>query len=155
MPGNRRRDYERANMAVKHRRIATETWIILIVGMLDLATTLIWVGMHGASEANPIFQTYLDHGVAGFIIAKLACLLGPLYILEVARRRRPQFTLWASRLAIACYVLFYAVGVARLNPQVFRTNHTQMATIGPLDSIRDEYVERATQMITHHGRDAK
>lgn len=134
---------------MKFRRIAPESWIILFVGMLDLVTTLVWIGRHGAREANPIFQRYLEGGVAGFVLAKLACLLAPIFILEFARRRRPQFTLWASRFAIAAYLLFYAVGVVRLNMQSFRPRSPELASAVVLYGINDQYVSRAEWMITH------
>ena len=140
---------------MKYRRIAPESWIILTVGMIDLVTTLILIGTHGAREANPIFQRYLEHGVADFVLAKLALLLGPLFILEFARRQRPRFTSLASRFAIAAYLVIYVVGIARLNPQVFRANHAQLAAVGVLDGIKDEYVDRAAWLIVHPRKDGQ
>src|SRR2546421_4139095 len=78
--------------AAKSRRVAPESWIILVVGMLDMVTTLVWIDRHGAREANPIFQSYLQLGVPAFIVAKISLLVAPICLLEYARRHRPRFT---------------------------------------------------------------
>ncbi|HLJ55322.1 MAG TPA: DUF5658 family protein [Chthonomonadaceae bacterium] len=96
-------------------RIAKETWIIMAIGLADLATTILFIKHHGAQEANPLFQRYWEMGLAAFILAKVALLVGPLYLLEWARLHRPRFTSWALRGAIVAYLLMYGVGVARLN----------------------------------------
>src|SRR5437763_887092 len=96
-------------------KIAKETWIILGIGLADLATTILFIQYHGAEEANPIFRGYLEMGLAVFVCAKMALLIGPLYVLEWARPRNPHFVAWALRSAIVAYVLMYSVGYYRLN----------------------------------------
>lgn len=96
-------------------KIAKETWIIFCIGLADLATTIVFIQQNGAQEANPLFRHYWEMGLAAFVIAKFALLIGPLYILEWARKRNPRFVNWALRGAIAAYLIMYGVGFAKLN----------------------------------------
>ena len=96
-------------------KIAKETWIILAIGMADLATTILFIQHNGAEEANPIFRQYWEMGLAAFVGAKIVLLVGPLSILEWARHHRPRFVAWALRSAIVAYVVMYGVGYFRLN----------------------------------------
>jgi hypothetical protein len=96
-------------------KIAKETWIILAIGLADLATTIIFIQQHGAQEANPLFKRYWEMGLAAFVAAKFALLVGPLYVLEWARPRNPRFVSWALRSAIVAYLMMYGVGYVRLN----------------------------------------
>ena len=96
-------------------KLAKETWVILAIGLADLITTILFIKHHGAQEANPIFKWYWEMGIAAFVCAKMALLVGPLSILEWARHRSPKFVSMALRSAIAGYVLMYGVGYYRLN----------------------------------------
>ena len=96
-------------------KIARETWIIMAIGLADLATTILFIRHHGAEEANPLFKRYWEMGLSVFVLAKIVLLVGPLTVLEWARHRRPQFVSWALRSAIVAYVVMYGVGFARLN----------------------------------------
>ncbi len=107
-------------------KLAKESWILAAIGIADLLTTIIFIQYRGAQEANPLFQRYWQMGVTVFILAKLACLIGPLMILEWARRRNPRFVSYALRTAIAGYILFYGVGFFRLNgPQAAASELTR------------------------------
>lgn len=97
-------------------KIARESVYIAVIGVADLVTTLLWVKYHGASEGNPVFSLYLRMGFAWFVLMKLILLACPLFLLEFARRRRPRFTLKASRFAIGAYCGLYVVGFFHLNP---------------------------------------
>jgi hypothetical protein len=59
-------------------------------------------------------------GVFWFAVMKLVLLAGPIFLLEWARRRRPKFTLNASRFGIGAYCGMYAIGFLHLNPDVLR-----------------------------------
>ena len=76
-------------------KIAKESWIIMAIGLADLITTIIFIQNHGAEEANPLFRRYWEMGLMAFILAKLALLVGPLWVLEWARKRNPAFVSWA------------------------------------------------------------
>jgi len=87
--------------------------------MVDLVTTLIMV-QKGAWEGNPIFEYYLAKGVPWFILMKSIFILAPIFLLELARRHRPVFTQWASRVAILAYLGLYVIGVMHLNPSLMQ-----------------------------------
>ena len=96
-------------------KISKETWIIMAIGVADLTTTILFIKNHGAEEANPLFKHYWEMGLAAFILAKMALLVGPLSVLEWARVKRPQFVNWALRGAIVAYLVMYGIGFVRLN----------------------------------------
>jgi hypothetical protein len=96
-------------------KISKESWVIFSLGIADLTTTLLWVQKHGAEEANPLFAHYLDMGSFWFSVMKIVMLAAPIFLLEWARRSRPRFTTYASRFAIAAYLVMYGVGYVRLN----------------------------------------
>ena len=113
-------------------KLSRESWIILVIGLLDLASTLIWVGGHGAAEANPIFQYYLAMGSAWFILAKFVCLFCPILLFEFAKHHRPKSAMTGARVAIAGYLILYVVGVARLNPDMLSQDRPPSAMLGTL-----------------------
>src|SRR5579862_1987702 len=96
-------------------KIAKETWIIAAIGVADLVTTIVFIRHNGAQEANPLFRHYWEMGLLAFIIAKMVCLLGPLLVLEWARKSNPRFVAGALRTAIVGYLGFYVVGYMQLN----------------------------------------
>ncbi|MGC8667990.1 MAG: DUF5658 family protein [Chthonomonadales bacterium] len=81
----------------------------------DLVTTLWFVGKKGAMELNPIMRVCLEQGVWCFVAAKALSCMGPLALLEWARRRRPYFVTAMLRSAIALYIGFYGVVVWKAN----------------------------------------
>jgi len=99
-------------------KIAKETWVILFIGVVDLISTIMFIQNHGAEEANPIFRRYWEMGLLAFIFAKMALLLGPLVVLEWARKRNPRFVYWSLRGAIAAYLVLYGIGFIRMNTPV-------------------------------------
>lgn len=96
-------------------KIAKESWIIAAIGLADLVTTIIFIRYYGAQEANPLFRDFWRMGLPAFILAKALCVVGPLTLLEWARRREPGFVCWALRLAIVGYVGAYGIGLVTLN----------------------------------------
>jgi hypothetical protein len=108
-------------------KIAKESIVIAVIGIADLVTTVTWVSYHGAQEANPVFAHYLSMGLGWFALMKLVLLVAPIYLLEWARRRRPKFTLNASRFAIGAYCGLYIIGVAHLNPSMLRPRSAEAA----------------------------
>lgn len=110
-------------------KLTRESWIILTIGLLDLASTLLWVTRSGAQEANPIFRYYLAMGPVWFIAAKCVCLMCPVLLLEFARRQRPRSAMMGARFAIIGYLLLYAVGTANLNPELGRASKSGSSAI--------------------------
>ncbi|HLK59784.1 MAG TPA: DUF5658 family protein [Chthonomonadaceae bacterium] len=120
----------RTGTARRHHAVcARESWVIAAIGLADLVTTLVWMRCYGADEANPLFAFFWQHGAWAFIAAKGFFLLGPLLVLEWARRRDPRFVLLASRVVIVAYLLLYIVGVARLNADDIMTHPSSHAQI--------------------------
>ena len=93
----------------------SQAFTLVLIGAIDLCSTLYFVTQHGASEANPLMAPALERGIPVFIQAKLLLLVGPLAFLEWARRRRPAFVSWAMNACILLYIGMYSVGVARIN----------------------------------------
>jgi hypothetical protein len=120
-------------------KISKESWVIFTLGIADLTTTLLWVHHHGAEEANPLFAHYLDMGSLCFSLMKIIMLAAPIFLLEWARRRRPRFTIFASRFAIAAYLVMYGVGYVRLNglpgQHVAQVEAADMVDLGPSPAI--------------------
>ncbi len=96
-------------------KLAKETWIIMGIGVADLATTIIFIRQHGAVEANPLFKHYWEMGLVFFIAAKMALLVAPLSLLEWARLHKPRFVSYALRCAIVAYIVMYGIGFVKLN----------------------------------------
>jgi hypothetical protein len=132
---------------ISKMRLSKESILLIGIGSLDLTSTLIWVQNHGAQEANPLFQHYMEMGPIWFAAMKIVMLAAPIFLLEWARRRRPNFTRYASRFAACAYLLMYIVGVSKLNPQFFQPKPQQMALalyngidLGKSEQVADESV---------------
>jgi hypothetical protein len=110
-------------------KIARESWIIAAIGIADLITTILFIRHHGAEEANPLFRHFWEMGLPAFILAKLACVVGPLCILEWARQRRGQFVTLASRSVIAAYLVLYCLGVSQLNGPQAQANEVRRTSV--------------------------
>lgn len=89
-------------------RLARETWLMLAIGLADLAST-IYLVRHGlVREANPVMAWYLVHfGMWAFCAAKTTRLVCPLMILEWVRRVKPHLGVWALRIALLGYIVLY------------------------------------------------
>ena len=96
-------------------RLSRETALIAAICVADLISTIWLVHVHGAEEANPLMNGFLQHGVGAFILAKSLFCLGPLALIEWARRHRPAFCRRALRAGIALYVGFYGIVVWKIN----------------------------------------
>ncbi len=95
-------------------KLAKESWILVVISIADLIITLVLL-TKGAVEANPWMKSYLIMGVGYFILVKVMFVVGPIAILEWARRHRPQFVKQMSRLAIAAYLTSYFSFMVRYN----------------------------------------
>lgn len=100
--------------------VLPETTALVVIGCLDLLSTVYLVGTKRASELNPLMLWLLQtFGSNGFVLGK-ALLLGiPLMIAERARRHSPAFVRRALRIGIVLYLGLYAVGWLRYNMHTF------------------------------------
>lgn len=97
-------------------QLARETWLLLAIGLADLASTIALARAGLVREANPMMAWYLVHfGVWAFCAAKTALLVCPLVILEWVRQIKPHLGTWALRIALAGYLLLYLGIVWRAN----------------------------------------
>lgn len=112
-------------------RMAKETWLILLIGLADLGSTVYLVRRGLALEANPIMAWYLlNYGILVFGMAKLALLIAPLVILEWARKVKPVIGYMGLRIALVGYVIMYIGVVLQLNqPLIERKVTWQLAAL--------------------------
>ncbi|HET6454669.1 MAG TPA: DUF5658 family protein [Armatimonadota bacterium] len=93
----------------KRFALAKESYIILVICLLDMALTGWLLHTKRAIEGNPIMSFYLQDGIGMMIAAKLVLIAMPLFIAEWARRYRPRFVHRALRIAIAIYISLYLI----------------------------------------------
>src|SRR3984957_20229049 len=100
----------------KPNYVLPESTLLVVIGGLDLISTIYLLATNRAHEANPLFATLLNSfGVIGFIVFKALMLGIPLTIAELARHRHPKFVRTALRIGIAAYVCLYLVAYLRNN----------------------------------------
>lgn len=140
-------------------RIAKETIILAAICAADLLTTLWFVGKKGAVELNPLMRMCLEQGVWCFVAAKTLSCMGPLALLEWARRHRPFFVRTMLRSAIVLYIGFYGVVVWKANTPAPGENLSieQMAQIiywssRPVTRIEISAARMEVQVPPPHGR---
>jgi len=109
-------------------KLHLQTLVLAAMGLADLCFTLWLVATLDAWEANPVMEAALRNGLQTLVAVKLALLVLPLAIVEWAWRRRPAFVRRAANLAIAGYVLVFALGIARAN----LANHPTMLPPDPI-----------------------
>lgn len=106
--------------AVALRRIMPTNLVLLLIGVLDLATTVFWIQTGRAVEFNPVMAAALEIGLAYFICLKLSTLVAYVGVVEWYRRcRRPEFAATVSNLTLAAYVCIYSISFVCVNGHVF------------------------------------
>jgi hypothetical protein len=98
------------------KKISLESSIILLIGTIDLISTIVLLTRYEAKEANPLMEIVLEYGgIPLFAAAKLLSIVGGVIVLEYGMRKTPAFTRRAARVAIAVYLLSYVIGVVGIN----------------------------------------
>lgn len=97
------------------KKLSRESALIIAICLADLISTIWLVHGQGAQEANPLMRHFLERGVIVFILAKAAFCLGPLALIEWARRHHPHFVRYSLRMGIALYLGFYGMVVWKIN----------------------------------------
>jgi hypothetical protein len=95
--------------------VCGESGLLAAICTADMVSTLWLVSQHNAVEANPIMAYWLSFGPLAFAVAKAITFLAPICVLEIMRRRRPEFVRSMLRLAIVLYVVTYGIGTWRVN----------------------------------------
>jgi hypothetical protein len=102
------------------RYVLPETTLLMVLGCLDLLSTLYLLAVGPVHEANLLFAGILQaFGPIGFVLAKALLLGGPLTVAECARKRNEPFVRSALRIGILLYVGFYLINFLRFNLSYF------------------------------------
>lgn len=95
------------------REVHLSTAVLLTIGTFDLLTTMFWV-LRGGQEGNRLFGWLLEYGLLPFAIGKLLFLLGPVLILEYARKSHPKSAEQGTWIAATAYVFYYVTHLLAL-----------------------------------------
>ena len=96
--------------------IAIESVVLGALCLFDLVSTVCLIHFGLATEANPLLDFYIRNGgMICFAAAKILLSMGPLFALEVIRRRRPRLVQGLLRLGIVLYLTTYGLGGALAN----------------------------------------
>jgi hypothetical protein len=107
---------EDAPRGASSRYVLPETTLLMVLGSLDLLSTIYLLATGQAHEANPLFDGILHtFGPLGFILFKALLLGGPLAMAELARKHNEPFVRSALRIGILLYVGFYLINFLRFN----------------------------------------
>lgn len=94
-------------------RVHLSTACLLVLGAVDLVVSLMWLSV-GHGEGNPLFRALARHGSMAFALGKLALLLGPVLLLEYARRSHPKSAEQGTWIAFCAYFLLFALHLRRM-----------------------------------------
>jgi len=97
-------------------RILPVNAALVVIGLVDLLTTLVWLRTGHAVEINPIMAAVLRCGLGLFIALKLGTLAAYVVVMEWYRRRHSAaFARVVGRITVASYLGIYAVSFACVN----------------------------------------
>ncbi len=89
---------------------------LIVVGLLDLASTIVLLGAGRAVEMNPLMAEVLRFGLPAFVAAKLSSLALFVAVIEWYRRARDASAAQAvGRFTVAAYLSLYVLGFALAN----------------------------------------
>jgi hypothetical protein len=72
-----------------------EAFLLAVICALDMYTTLYWVVMGYASEANQLLAWTFEHHPAMFVAVKGASCIPALILAPRLAQRHPRFTVWS------------------------------------------------------------
>lgn len=88
-----------------------EALLLTLLCALDMYTTLYWVVMGIATEANKFLAWTFNYHPLTFVAVKCASCLPALMMAPRLAQRRPQFTIWLLRVIILVYIGIYLIGI--------------------------------------------
>jgi hypothetical protein len=101
---------------MKRPDVLPETTMLVVIGLVDMLTTLFWIARQQAFEANYLFGIILhDYGPIGLIAAKVLFLALPLTVAELARKQNERFVKLMLRVGIIGYIGLYLISFVRQN----------------------------------------
>ena len=84
-----------------------EAFILALICMTDMFTTLFWVTFGYAKEANHLLAwTFSGHPITFVLVKSISCIPAIFMATRLAQRHR-VFTVWLLRIIIAVYLLTY------------------------------------------------
>ena len=90
------------------RRVAEkEAFILAFICMADMYTTLFWVTLGYATEANDVLAWTFDSHPLTFVMVKSVSCVPAVLLAPMLARRHQVFTVWLLRTIIGCYVVAY------------------------------------------------
>jgi len=90
-------------------RLCTESLILIVICVVDMAATLFFVLTGLAVEQNPIMAACINHSPLTFVLVKLVSFVPFVAAVELYRRKNPGFARAVCRWAIAVYLVTFAV----------------------------------------------
>lgn len=96
-------------------KLTRESLVLIAICVVDLASTLFMLRVHGAREGNPLMAFYLRYGVGTFVLMKLTLIFLPVFVAEWSKQYRPRFVRFMLRAAIATYAGVYLMLFLTIN----------------------------------------
>ena len=106
-------------MEIRARRILFTDAALIVVGLLDLVTTLVWLRNGRAVEANPVMAALLRVGFLTFVTVKISTLV--VFVAAVAwyRQHNAAFCRTVSSFTLCAYLFVYAASFWCVNRTFF------------------------------------
>ena len=102
------------------RLILPANALVVVLGLVDLITTVIWARAGLAVEFNPVMSFVLKAGIPTFVLVKVATLGAYLVVVEWYRRNRSERFARATGLAtLVAYLSLYVVSFCCVNHSFF------------------------------------
>jgi uncharacterized membrane protein len=93
--------------------------LLVVLGLLDLATTVLWLRTGHAVEANPVMAALLHAGLPVFILVKMCTLAAYVGVIRWYRRRNPEFCRAVGNFTFSAYLLIYVTSLWCVNRGFF------------------------------------
>ena len=116
-------------------KVLRESYVLGLICVADMISTILLVRSGKAMEANPILAPFMAHGIGYFLVAKTMLDVIPLFLLELIRSKQPLFVKKMLRVGIAAYLISYGIGVLKINQASIVDTRTQIAPISPPGSV--------------------
>jgi hypothetical protein len=102
------------------RLILPANALVVMLGLIDLTTTVLWVRAGLAVEFNPVMAFVLRAGIPAFVLVKLVTLGSYVTVVEWYRRNRSERFARATGLGtLVAYLSLYVVSFCCVNHSFF------------------------------------
>ena len=108
---NNREQNNREQTTWRRAWLAWDSLLLFLICIADMCSTLYWVHLGAASEANSWMAFCLHHGDLAFCAAKLVSVLPLLAFAAYYRPRRPRLIAVSLRGTVALYIGIYLLAV--------------------------------------------